>query len=145
MEFPIHFPQRRDKCLDYSEWKQGDSRFAWRFFNELLEHVAASHGTEWLDPRQFSAFLTGRRVAAKFWDDWAREIILGNVRYRDVKPMVVSNSLDIKGLAVSELAIFKSLGWDKGQGRVALFHLAANLENAQEKEWRKKAVKALKD
>jgi hypothetical protein len=135
IKFPDTFPPSKDKSIiDYaieldSHWSNND---LWKFFKALFKDMLEPEQAEYLTDVEYREFLEGRRITSKFWDDVARQIIKGQLKYEDIKRPTDANILSIKALALAELAVAYEFTWDLGPGKTPLFVLALDPRNLLE-------------
>jgi hypothetical protein len=129
-EFPADFPpkcQLADFVKDI-KWPNSAGNLLWKF-NVSLHKDMLREKSKYINlADQYIAFLEGRRISAKFWDDWARKIMDKQLLYDDIERPLKANIRTIKALAISELAMNAELSWDHGPGKTPLFWLALGHE-----------------
>lgn len=132
LQFPGDFPPPQDKKLsEYAQpvvWPTEAGEVLWPFFKKLFEEMSALKCDLISEPGRYEAFVDGRRISSKFWDDWARAIRQRRLRYDDVKTPFEANKQAIRALAVSELAMATVFSLDPGGGKRSLFLLAIGPE-----------------
>lgn len=127
IQFPDSFPPT-DDIVSYAEnvaWPNEQGERFWVFCKELFRNVLEiDKRKEKLSEPSYSDLLNGRLVVSKFWDDWAGSICDGLLSVDDVRQPLEANQCDIRALAICELALARSIGWDRSSGKQNLFKLA---------------------
>lgn len=127
LKWPSDFPPD-DDVIAYSkkiEWPDDNGKKLWAFMDGLFsDDFDISERSKKLDNEHYHDLLMGRLIAAKFWDDWARQMTKGLLNPNSIADLLESNRPDIKALALAKLALGKTVGWDRSKGTTALFRLA---------------------
>ncbi|MDA1326661.1 MAG: hypothetical protein O3C34_18215, partial [Proteobacteria bacterium] len=99
-KFPDKFLLSENKSFtDYAmaiTWPDENGKKISAFCDSLYESMLSPEGTKLIPKEQHVDFLEGRRISAKFWDDWGRSIIDGRLSIKQITKPFNANKLDIK-------------------------------------------------
>lgn len=126
-KWPNDFPTKIVPLHNYVRsltWTNDKSENLWLFFILLFQDVLNKKENGLVDKEDIKIFSDSRRIASKFWDRWAREIMAGRVKYDDVRRPVFANMNSINALVLSEMAISFHMPLDPGPGKIDMFELA---------------------